>query len=142
MAEWMAADLSRLDLLAIQIDGLHIGDELILLAAVGVDGEGVKHPLGVIEGATENAATVQALLDNLMERGLDPAVPPPVHRRWRQGADQGDPADLRERYADPTLSGSQGPQHRRASAQAVCTPRFARRCARPGSSMTPTRPSD
>jgi len=30
--------------------------------------------LGVVEGATENAATVQALLDNLIERGLDPAV--------------------------------------------------------------------
>jgi putative transposase len=27
------------------------------------------------EGATENAATVQALIDNLVERGLDPAVP-------------------------------------------------------------------
>jgi len=35
---------------------------------------GEKHPLGLVEGATENAATVQALLDNLVERGLDPAV--------------------------------------------------------------------
>jgi transposase-like protein len=26
-------------------------------------------------GATENAATVQALIENLVERGLDPAVP-------------------------------------------------------------------
>jgi putative transposase len=75
MAEWMASDLSKLDLLAIQIDGLHVGDELVLLAAVGVDGEGKKHPLGLVEGATENAATVQALLDNLVGRGLDPAVP-------------------------------------------------------------------
>src|SRR4051794_9634612 len=33
---------------------------------------GEKHPLGLVEGATENAATVQALLDNLVE--LDPAV--------------------------------------------------------------------
>jgi len=33
-----------------------------------------KHPLGLIEGATENAAVVQALLDNLIERGLDPKV--------------------------------------------------------------------
>ena len=49
-------------------------DDLILLAAVGIDGEGVKHPLGVLEGATENAAVVQALLDNLIERGLDPKV--------------------------------------------------------------------
>ncbi len=74
MAEWMASDLSKLDLLAIQIDGLHIEEELILVAAVGIDGDGTKHPLSVIEGATENTATVQALLDNLVGRGLDPAV--------------------------------------------------------------------
>jgi len=32
----------------------------MLLAAVGIDGGGVKHPLGVLEGATENTAVVQA----------------------------------------------------------------------------------
>ena len=74
MKEWMASDLSKLDLLVIQIDGIHIADDLVLLAAVGVDGAGDKHPLGVIEGATENAAVVQALLDNLIERGLDPKI--------------------------------------------------------------------
>src|SRR6516165_2412925 len=74
MKEWMAADLSKLDLLVIQIDGIYIKDDLMLLAAVGVDGKGGKHPLGVIEGATENAVVAQALLDNLIERGLDPKV--------------------------------------------------------------------
>jgi len=74
MAAWMAADLSRLDLLVIQIDGLHIGNELVLVGALGIDGEGNKHPLGLVEGATENAAVVQALIDNLIERGLDPKV--------------------------------------------------------------------
>ena len=74
MGEWMAADLSQLDLLAIQIDGMHVTGELTLLAAVGIDGEGTKHPLGLLEGATENAAVVQALLDNLIERGLDPKI--------------------------------------------------------------------
>jgi len=74
MKQWMAADLSNLDLLIIQIDGIHIDEDLMLLAAVGIDGNGDKHPLGVIEGATENAAVVQALLDNLVGRGLDPAV--------------------------------------------------------------------
>jgi transposase-like protein len=74
MKEWMAADLSALDLLAIQIDGIHIEEDLILLAAVGIDSTGGKHPLGVIEGASENAAVAQALLDNLVGRGLDPAV--------------------------------------------------------------------
>jgi transposase-like protein len=74
MAAWMASDLSRLDLVAIQIDGIHIKEELLLVAAVGIDVEGTKHPLGVIEGATESAATAQALLDNLIGRGLDPSV--------------------------------------------------------------------
>ena len=74
MQEWMAADLSGLDLLIIQIDGIHIEDNLMLLAAVGIDGNGTKHPLGVIEGASENAAVAQALLDNLIGRGLDPTV--------------------------------------------------------------------
>ena len=74
LKDWMAADLSKLDLLIIQIDGIHIEEDLILLAAVGIDGGGLKHPLGVMEGATENTAVVQALLDNLIERGLDPAV--------------------------------------------------------------------
>ena len=74
LKDWMAADLSRLDLLIIQIDGIHIEEDLMLLAAVGIDGGGLKHPLGVLEGATENTAVVQALLDNLIERGLDPAV--------------------------------------------------------------------
>jgi putative transposase len=66
--------MSGLDLVAIQIDGIHIKEELLLVAAVGIDAEGTKHPLGVIEGATENTATVQALLDNLIGRGLDPSV--------------------------------------------------------------------
>jgi transposase-like protein len=74
MKEWMASDLSKLDLLVIQIDGIHIEEDLVLLAAVGVDGVGDKHPLAVIEGATENATVAQALLDNLIERGLDPKV--------------------------------------------------------------------
>src|SRR6266487_2911659 len=47
---------------------------LVLVAALGIDADGHKHPLGLIEGATENAAVVQALIDNLIERGLDPKV--------------------------------------------------------------------
>ncbi len=71
---WLASGLSALDLLVIQIDGLHVGDH-VLVAAIGVDGRGEKHVLGIAEGATENAATVQALLDNLIARGLDPSLP-------------------------------------------------------------------
>jgi putative transposase len=69
----MASDLSQLDLLVIQIDGLHIGNDLVLVAALGIDANG-DYPLALVEGATENAAVVQALIDNLIARGLDPTV--------------------------------------------------------------------
>jgi putative transposase len=58
MAESMASDLSKLDQLVIQIDGLHICNDLVLVAALRIDGEGNKHPLGLIEGATDNAPVV------------------------------------------------------------------------------------
>src|ERR1700758_3395382 len=75
LQEWLAADLSRLDVLVVQIDGIHIREDLVLVAAIGIDGEGIKHPLALLEGATENAAVAQALIDSLIARGLDPAVP-------------------------------------------------------------------
>jgi hypothetical protein len=68
MQQWMATDLSKLDLLVIQIDGIHIENDLVLLAAVGIDGDGVKHPLGVLEGATENAAVVPQESPHLSDR--------------------------------------------------------------------------
>jgi transposase-like protein len=75
MKEWMGADLSALDIMVVQIDGIHISEHLVLVAALGIDSQGFKHPLGLMEGATEHSAVVQALIDDLIERGLDPAVP-------------------------------------------------------------------
>lgn len=71
LAEIFGRDLSTLDLLAIFIDGKLVADHCILVA-LGVDGEGHKHPLGLWEGTTENKAACNALLANLIERGLDP----------------------------------------------------------------------
>ena len=64
--------MSDLNLVPIQIDGLHLDDHLLMIGAVGIEVSGQKHPPGVVEGATGNAAAVQAVLDNLIERGLDP----------------------------------------------------------------------
>ena len=69
LQEWLAADLSGLDLLAIQIDGLHVGDH-VMVAAIGIDGDGDKRVLALALGATENTAVVKALLADLVERGL------------------------------------------------------------------------
>ncbi len=73
LKEWLASDLSELDLLVIQIDGLHVGDH-VLVASIGIDGAGDKHVLALAEGATENAAVVKALLGDLIERGLQPDI--------------------------------------------------------------------
>ena len=72
LREWLGADLSKLDLLVIQIDGIYIREDLVLIAAIGIDGEGIKHPLALMEGATENAAVAQALIDSLRGRGKWP----------------------------------------------------------------------
>jgi putative transposase len=48
-----------------QIDGVHISEHLVLVAALEIDSEGFKHPLGLMEGATEHSAVVQALIDDL-----------------------------------------------------------------------------
>src|ERR1700758_1129851 len=61
LREWLATDLSGLDLLVVQIDGIHITESLVLIAAIGIDAQGVKYPLAVAEGATENTAVAQAL---------------------------------------------------------------------------------
>lgn len=71
LKEWLSADLSGLDLLVIQIDGLVVGDH-ILVAAIGIDGAGEKHVLALVEGATENTVVVKVLLADLVERGLAP----------------------------------------------------------------------
>jgi hypothetical protein len=42
MKEWMGADLSRLDIMVVQIDGIHISEHLVLVAALGIDSQGFK----------------------------------------------------------------------------------------------------
>ena len=41
-------DLSGLDLVAIQIDGLHLDEHLLMIGAVGIAVSGHKHPLGML----------------------------------------------------------------------------------------------
>jgi putative transposase len=40
LKEWMARDLSDLGLLVIQIDGIHMDEDMTLVAAIGVDANG------------------------------------------------------------------------------------------------------
>jgi hypothetical protein len=40
MKQWMGADLSALDIMVVQIDGIHISEHLVLVAALGIDSAG------------------------------------------------------------------------------------------------------
>jgi putative transposase len=74
LAELLAADLSTLDLVAFMVDGVHFGEH-ICVVALGIDIDGVKHPLSLVEGSTENSTLVTELIVGLRERGLDVTRP-------------------------------------------------------------------
>lgn len=67
----MERNLSELSLAALVIDGKEIKGHLMVVA-LGVDSEGKKQVLGLWQGATENATVCQHLLDDLIQRGVDP----------------------------------------------------------------------
>ncbi len=69
LAAWQSAPLDALDLVALLIDGVHLGDHC-LIVALGIAADGQKHALGVWDGSTENATVCQGLLANLQSRGL------------------------------------------------------------------------
>jgi putative transposase len=71
LAELVGRRFDHLDLLVIYLDGIVLGGHH-LLAAVGVDRLGNKHVLGLKEGASENGVVAQGLLEDLIERGVDP----------------------------------------------------------------------
>ena len=58
------------EFVVIYLDGVIFGEHHVL-CAVGVDSEGEKVVLGVKDGASENGATTTALLEDLVERGID-----------------------------------------------------------------------
>jgi putative transposase len=74
LAELLGQDLSGLDLVALMVDGVHFAGHCCVVA-LGIDIEGTKHPLAVVEGDTENATLVKELLVGLRERGLDVSRP-------------------------------------------------------------------
>ena len=62
--------LDGLDLVAILIDGIHLGKQ-VLVVALGIEISGAKHVLGLWQGATENTTVVKELLEDLVARGLN-----------------------------------------------------------------------
>ena len=68
--ELMARPLADLRPLVLMIDGVQVADHLCVVAMV-IDADGRKIPVGLVEGAMENATVVTRLLDGLVARGLD-----------------------------------------------------------------------
>jgi putative transposase len=71
LSELMGRRLEDVRLAVMMLDGLQIADRTHVVA-LGISTEGVKIPLGLWEGSTENAALARALLADLVDRGLDP----------------------------------------------------------------------
>jgi putative transposase len=74
LGDLLAKDLSGVDLVALMIDGVHFADHLCVVA-LGIDIQGTKHPLALVEGSTENTTLVRGLLVGLRDRGLDTTKP-------------------------------------------------------------------
>ena len=66
---FLSRPLGDLDLPVLMLDGTRLGRHL-LVVALGIDREGNKHVLGIVEGTTESAAVCRRLLRTLLERGL------------------------------------------------------------------------
>ena len=116
LKELMERRLDAWDLLVIYLDGIQMGSHHVL-AAVGVDSDGKKHVLGVREGASENAEVTSALLEDLVERGLDPGRAAAVRDRWLESAQEGDREGVRPTSPHPALPQPQAPQRAGSSAE-------------------------
>jgi transposase-like protein len=71
LGKLMSRQLADLRLAVMMLDGLELKGRMMIVA-LGITTEGVKIPLGLWEGSTENATVATALLSDLVERGLDP----------------------------------------------------------------------
>ena len=71
LGELMSRRLDDVRLAVMMLDGLELQGRTNVVA-LGITTEGVKIPLGLWEGSTENATVATALLSDLVERGLDP----------------------------------------------------------------------
>ena len=71
LEELMARRLEDTRLAVMMLDGLDIAERCHVVA-LGITTDGVKVPLGLWEGSTENATLARTLLADLVDRGLDP----------------------------------------------------------------------
>jgi putative transposase len=71
MSRFATRSFEGKDILVIYIDGIIFGDYHVI-ASIGVDAQGYKHVLGLVEGASENAGVIKTLLQDMVTRGIKP----------------------------------------------------------------------
>jgi transposase-like protein len=70
LSEFRSRDLSAHRFLVVFADGFDFAGHT-MVGALGVSADGVKIPLGVVEGSTENSTVVRGLMTGIGDRGLD-----------------------------------------------------------------------
>jgi transposase-like protein len=70
LVELMSRRLDDLRLAVLMLDGIELKGRCCVVA-LGISTDGVKLPLGLWDGSTENATVAKELLSNLVARGLD-----------------------------------------------------------------------
>ena len=71
LGDLMSRRLEDVRLAVMMLDGIEIAERTHVVA-LGITTDGVKIPLGLWEGSTENATLARTLLADLVDRGLDP----------------------------------------------------------------------
>src|SRR4051794_25741714 len=71
LEELMSRRLDDVRLAVMMLDGMEVA-EATDVVALGITTDGIKIPLGLWEGSTENATLTRTLLADLVDRGLDP----------------------------------------------------------------------
>lgn len=69
LTQLMERRLDDLEIYVILLDGKEF-DGTTVITALGIDGDGAKHVLGLWPGATENSDVCGSLLDDVIQRGL------------------------------------------------------------------------
>jgi len=70
LSDLMSRRLDDVRLAVMMLDGMDVAERTHVVA-LGISTEGVKIPLGLWEGSTENATLARTLLADLVDRGLD-----------------------------------------------------------------------
>lgn len=70
LTAFRARDLTGIDVLAVYLDGVFLGNERCVVVALAIDANGFKHVLDFEEGSSESAEVVNGLLEKITARGL------------------------------------------------------------------------